>query len=113
MLRRLLLAAVFTTAVGLTFADEPKKDALKDEKPTLADQLKELRAEMAKVTSEAEQGVPFQRAAGSLFSVQSTQVRCQLAHPPARPAVAHRQSLRSARVQCTRVEGEVGPIVEG
>jgi thiol-disulfide isomerase/thioredoxin len=53
MLRRLLLAALFVSAAGLAVA----QDAKKDDKASLADKLKDLRAEMQKVTSEAVKGI--------------------------------------------------------
>jgi len=71
MLRRLLLATAFVTAVGLTVADEPKKaDPPKKDEPKkpelspLAAKLKEVRAEMSKATSAAVKEINAEKDAG-------------------------------------------------
>lgn len=52
MLRRLLLAALFVSAAGLTVADEPA---------SVADKLKALRAEMTKLSDEAVKGIQAEK----------------------------------------------------
>jgi len=53
MLRRLLLAALFVSASGPTFA----QDAKKDDKATLAEKVKALQTDMQKANSEAVKGI--------------------------------------------------------
>ncbi len=60
MLRRLLLAALFVSTVGPTFADD-KKDDKKDDKPALADKVKALQTEMQEATAEAVKGIQAEK----------------------------------------------------